>query len=81
MKQCEKFRELLTTHRNLKCDPDYTLPFVKCQKLKRLEATGFIFNNVLYFKSLLYYQLCPVSNKYDIYKVQYFPLKYSGVEV
>ena len=44
MKPCEKFRgknhclvELLTTHRHLKCDPDYTLLFVRRQKPKRLE--------------------------------------------
>lgn len=33
--------ELLTTQ-TLKCDPDYTLVFVRCQKLKRLETTGCI---------------------------------------
>ena len=67
MKACEKFRgknhylvELLTTHRHVKCDPDYTLLFVRRQKPKRLETTGFIFNNVLYFKSLLYYPLCQI---------------------
>ena len=67
MKACEKFRgknhylvELLTTHRHVKCDPDYTLLFVRRQKTKRLETTGFIFNNVLYFKSLLYYPLCQI---------------------
>ena len=67
MKACEKFRgknhylvELLTTHRHVKCDPDYTLLFVRRQKPKRLETTGFIFNNVLYFKSLLYYPWCQI---------------------
>lgn len=60
MKPCEKFRgknhflvELFTIHRHLKCDPDYTLLFVRRQKTKRLETTGFIFNNVLNFKSVI----------------------------
>ena len=39
---------------HLKCDPVYTLLFVRCQKPKRLNTTGSIFNNVLYFKSLLF---------------------------
>lgn len=44
--------------RHLKCDPDDTLLFVRCQKPKSLENTGLILNIVFYFKSFFYIIHC-----------------------
>lgn len=52
--------KLLPIHREVKCEPDSTLLFVQCQKTKKLETTGLIFNNMSNFKRLLYYLWCKI---------------------